>query len=275
VKYFSHDSNAHMDAKLDKVLMHYGAKGYAIYWYCLELIVGKLETGNVTFRLEHDEEQIGARLKIDSREVTGILDYMVDIGLFERSGSHLTCLKVLSRLQQSATGSKQIRALIAEYRDQKKPETIMTPPQDVMTHHDEIMTPHDDVMICHAKQDKTKQDKTKRENTLSTLPQAEDAPAAVKRVNYQEIIDLYHEMLPNHPRVKVLTESRKRHIKKLATNNLPDLEHWRKFFNAITRSDFLSGRVEPRDGRRPFIADLDFLINPNKYVKILEGKYHE
>ena len=266
MKWFKHDTNAHTDAKLDKVLMHYGAKGYAVYWYCLELIAGRVSSENLTFELEHDAEQIGSRLKIDSLEVTGILTYMVEIGLFESSGDCITCLKLYRRLDQSMTSSPQIRRLINEKKNQDSSGNVMTASGKVMTESG-IVSPD------QTRLDQTRPDKKK--DTLSALPQAEDAPARVKRVNYQEIIDLYHEMLPNHPRVKVLTEARKRHIKKLATNNLPDLEHWRKFFNAITRSDFLSGRVEPRDGRRPFIADLDFLINPTKYVKILEGKYHE
>ena len=52
--WYKHDSNANMDAKLQEVLLDYGLEGYGLYWYCLELIVGKVDKDNVTFELEHD-----------------------------------------------------------------------------------------------------------------------------------------------------------------------------------------------------------------------------
>jgi len=126
MKWFKHDTNAHSDAKLDKVLMHYGAHGYAVYWYCLELIAGKITPQNSSCSLEHDAEQIGARLKIDSAEVTGILAYMVDIGLFERHiEGAITCLKMLGRLDKSMTNSPKLRAMIGEIR-QEASGSVMT-----------------------------------------------------------------------------------------------------------------------------------------------------
>ena len=126
MKWFKHDSDAHNDAKLDKVLMHYGSHGYAVYFYCLELIAGKIDKHNTSCALEHDAEQIGARLKIDSAEVTGILQYLVDIGLFEREiESSITCLKLLGRLDKSMTNSPQLRQIIGSYR-QGESADVMT-----------------------------------------------------------------------------------------------------------------------------------------------------
>lgn len=129
MKWFKHDTDAHSDAKLDKVLLHYGAHGYAVYWYCLELIAGKITPQNSSCSLEHDAEQIGARLKIDSAEVTGILTYMVDIGLFERQiEGAITCLKMLGRLDKSMTNSPKLRAMIGQIRQETS--------GNVMTCHD-------------------------------------------------------------------------------------------------------------------------------------------
>ena len=69
MKWFSHDSNARSDVKLRKVLMRYGADGYGLYWYCLELIAGKVDGSNVTFELEHDAEILAHDLRIDSLRV--------------------------------------------------------------------------------------------------------------------------------------------------------------------------------------------------------------
>ena len=126
MKWFKHDTNAHTDAKLDKVLMHYGAHGYAVYWYCLELIAGKIEKQNIECELEHDAEQIGSRLKIDSAEVNAILTYMIDLGLFERQlEGAITCLKLLGRLDKSMTNSPQLRQMIGKIR-QETSGNVMT-----------------------------------------------------------------------------------------------------------------------------------------------------
>ena len=125
MKWFKHDTDAHNDAKLDKVLMHYGSHGYAVYFYCLELIAGKIDKGNTSCALEHDAEQIGSRLKIDSVEVSAILQYLVEIGLFDGAiESSITCLKLLGRLDKSMTNSPQLRQIIGTHRQETSADVM-------------------------------------------------------------------------------------------------------------------------------------------------------
>lgn len=49
-----------------------------------------------------------------------------------------------------------------------------------------------------------------------------------------------------------------------------NLDWWQGWFDYIARSDFLMGRTSPK----PFYADLDWLLKPANFVKVLEGKYH-
>lgn len=49
-------------------------------------------------------------------------------------------------------------------------------------------------------------------------------------------------------------------------------ESWAKALGEVKRSKFLRGKTKARDGR-PFMADIDFLLQPSSYVKVLEGKY--
>ena len=248
MRWFKHDTNAHTDAKLDKVLMHYGAHGYVVYWYCLELIAGKVSSQNLSFELEHDAEQIGSRLKIDSVEVTGILTYMVDIGLFESSGERITCLKLFNRLDQSMTNSPALRQLIAEA---KKGDMS------------------GDVMTCHERLDKTRLDKTRQEKPTTTSP-----AKAGNRPPVQEIVDLYHEILPDNPRVVKITDTRRSLIKQRWQTDLKTLDNWRNYFEHVSQSYFLTGRAQPQPGKPVFFADLEWLIRPSNLVKVAEGKYH-
>ena len=51
------------------------------------------------------------------------------------------------------------------------------------------------------------------------------------------------------------------------------LAWWRSFFGFIGKSKFLTGRSE---GKRdnPFKADLEWIIRPTNFAKIIERKYH-
>lgn len=104
---------------------------------------------------------------------------------------------------------------------------------------------------------------------------------------YREIVDLYHEAMPDNPRCKVLSKSRKAAIKARWTeaakltckpfgygNRHDGLKAWRAFFEVCADSDFLTGRAPATNGRPPFVADIDFLMSPNGFARTLENKYH-
>lgn len=115
MKWFKHFSASHNNNKLTKVRMKYGADGYAIYWYCLELITSVLgTTPEVTFELSHDAEVIGYNLKVDTLRVEEIMRYMVSLGLFEseESSGRITCLKIAKYLDKRTTRNKTIHKII-------------------------------------------------------------------------------------------------------------------------------------------------------------------
>lgn len=93
---------------------------------------------------------------------------------------------------------------------------------------------------------------------------------------HEEIITLFHEVLPSLPKIKIWNETRRSHLQRRWRENEKhqDLEFWRKLFEYIKDSDFLMGRTENRDGKLAFICDLDWLIKPNNFAKVIEGKYH-
>lgn len=89
---------------------------------------------------------------------------------------------------------------------------------------------------------------------------------------YQQIIDMYHSICVDLPRVKVLNETRKRLVR-ARWRQYPDFRFWESFFKRVHESDFLNGRLALRDDKPPFIADFEWLVRPNNFAKILEGKY--
>jgi len=118
MKWFKHDSRANRDAKIEKLMLRYGADGYALYWLCLELITDRIEADCLTFELEHDAETLGLRLKIDSLRVEEIMRWLVKEGLFEVQEDHrITCLKLAKRLDNSLLRSPDLLKIQGKIRN--------------------------------------------------------------------------------------------------------------------------------------------------------------
>lgn len=93
---------------------------------------------------------------------------------------------------------------------------------------------------------------------------------------HQQIIALYHELLPMCPGIRDWTPTR---AKALQTRWKEDpkrqsIAYWRRFFEYIAESEFLTGRARARDGAKPFTASLDWIVKAENFAKIREGRYH-
>lgn len=94
---------------------------------------------------------------------------------------------------------------------------------------------------------------------------------------HEEIIALYHEILPMCRPVRVWNKTRQGYLKQRWSENTDrqSTEWWREYFMYVRKSKFLTGGVEQNDGRPPFVADLEFLIKIASFTNVIEGKYHE
>lgn len=102
------------------------------------------------------------------------------------------------------------------------------------------------------------------------------AKAAAPNCPHDEIIALYHDLLPTSPRIKVWDGDR---AKALRTRWREDpkrqtLGYWRRLFGYVAQSPFLTGQREGRDGRA-FTPGLDWLVKSANFAKVIEGRYHE
>lgn len=98
---------------------------------------------------------------------------------------------------------------------------------------------------------------------------ADRNPCPLKR-----IVELYHELLPELPRVEKLTKARAGYIQQRWREDLPSVDSWRAYFADVRNSKFLMGKSQGRDGKPPFRADLEWLTRPGNFAKVAEGKYH-
>lgn len=152
MKWFKHDTDANLDAKLQNVLLDYGLEGYGLYWYCLELIAGKVGKDNVTFELEHDARVIARNTGCTVQKVEEMMKYFVTIKLFENADGVVTCLKLAKRLDQSMTSNPDMRNII-----------------NTLKSHDSIMMNSDKVMQDKIRLDKTRVEEKRIDNKDITI----------------------------------------------------------------------------------------------------------
>lgn len=135
MKWFKHDTSAHLDAKLQKLRIKHGLEGYGLYFYCLELIAMNIDEHNLTFELEHDSEIIAFNTGLHYERVQEIISDMVRLELFENNNGQITCFKLAARLDQSMTSNSKMRNLIAQIKQNH--DGVMT---GSGLNHDEVMT---------------------------------------------------------------------------------------------------------------------------------------
>ena len=105
------------------------------------------------------------------------------------------------------------------------------------------------------------------------------------KCNHKAVVDLYHEHLPTLRKVEVWNDARKGYLRQRwreVASELSEkeemteqvmLDYWARFFKYVSESKFLTGRVNSKDGRA-FVADLEWILKPSNFAKIIEGKYH-
>lgn len=233
-----------LDAKLKRVRIKYGMEGYGLYWYCLELVAQGVEPHNLTFELEHDAEIIAHDTGIHHERVSEMMIYMVDLGLFESSHGVVTCLKLAARTdeytQKLLRGSDKLRINSGHTPDKVPP---------------------------------IRREEKRIDNTTNVVAAKGDA----KPCPHQEIIELYHKHLPMCPAVKQWTDKRQSLLRQRWKEEpeRQDVEWWARFFGYISNSSFLTGRVNTNPDRKPFVVDLEWIIKPSNFVKIIEGRYED
>lgn len=155
MKWFKHDSDSNQDAKLRKLRIKHGMRGYGLYWYCLELIAHNVDEHNLTFELEHDAEILAHDTGMDSSVIEEMMRYMVSLGLFEAAEGRISCLKMLKRIDTSMTSSQKMRELITEAKSAVYSGFMQA---RMPSNHDHIMIEscgsHDGIMQEEKRRDK-------------------------------------------------------------------------------------------------------------------------
>lgn len=93
---------------------------------------------------------------------------------------------------------------------------------------------------------------------------------ATPQCPHEEIVELYNTRCQALPRVRELTERRRKAIRTRWRENATrqTVDWWAYFFDQVASSPFLCGSND-----RNWSADFDWLLKPENFVKVIEGRY--
>jgi hypothetical protein len=263
MKWFKHDSDANQDTKIQNVLLDYGLEGYGLYFYCIELIVGKLDNDHLTFELENDARVIARNTGSTVQRVEEMMRYFIKIELFESSDGVITCMALAKRLDKSMTSNPQMRKMIANIKSHDySPDN-----------HDSIMTKSDSIML-----DKTRIDKSRITDLSGETPNQPIKPKPKsKAVPYEKIWEAYTNILTNDDdysliKMVTLTPERKTRMKqcwehKLINRDIGSLtRYFQWLYDGRENHSWLFGH-----GNRSWKGDIEYICRIKTIAKAREG----
>jgi hypothetical protein len=131
---------------------------------------------------------------------------------------------------------------------------------------------------------------TKNVEVVGATRKARRRPAAPPTCPHDEIVELYHAILPDHPKVELINPARERHLNAwwkrwMDHGSRPygdpptvegGLNFWRRFFEHAGKQPNLTGKTPARPPyTTPFVADFDYLIGPESHMRTAEARLPE
>lgn len=233
-----------------------GGDTYTIIYLKLQLLSLKTDAILTYEGIEKNlAEELALTIDEDPENVDVTLKFLASQGMLEQISETEYCLtetdKLIGSEAYSTERSRRFRSKKAI--EQKTPEALQCNTDETECNADET--------ACNVHETACNEEKEKEIDI-----EIEREIEKEKRINYQEIIDLYHETCVSFPRVRTISESRKKAIRaRLRTYTIED---FKKLFQTAEQSDFLKGK-----NGRDWSADFDWMIKDSNMAKILEGKY--
>lgn len=246
------------------------------------------ERGNVS---EFDCETIDALYGYEDGVCEAVLAAMIEKGMI-CDGRICAWSKRQPKREDDMTAERKRRQRSREQSEKDENDTATAAEHDVTDMSRDVTHMS---RTCHAmsrdvthmsrdvttekRREEERREEKKEETTPVGVVVGADAPPPCPHV---KILEAYHALLPELPSVKVWEGARKQHLqarwrerwKAQKYRTLPKgIAYWERLFRHVHENcDWLMGRITGRDGKA-FKADLAWIVRPENFAKLIEGKY--
>jgi len=123
---------------------------------------------------------------------------------------------------------------------------------------------------------------TTNQEPLTTNQEPNNKTSDKSRINNQQVVDVYHEILPMVPSVRVLAQKRKKNIKTFFNKRAKELkkeftiENFRMYLLYIKEN--CTWMLEDRygnDGKFHKVKDFDYFLTDDCYIKVKEDRHND
>lgn len=103
---------------------------------------------------------------------------------------------------------------------------------------------------------------------LTRVESKDEEKECIDGIDYNGVVNAYHSLCPSYPKIKVLSDARKKAIRE--STKTYSIEDFKRLFEIAESSSFLKGQ-----NARNWTATFDWLIINSNMVKVLEGNYND
>lgn len=239
--------DVHMEDKIELLEAEHGIIGFAVYLKLLQ----KIYSEGYWYKFGEEELLLTSkRINVDINSINAIINTCIDRNIFDKdiynNYSVLTSSGIQKRYFEVAGRRKGISVA----------KEFLIIDVDINGDNVNMMLTETRLMSTEVhKVNKSKVNKRKEKESLFKVP-------------YSDIVDLYNQKCSNLKSVRDITDARKSSLKKFFIYMHENLDKISEYFLACNNIPFLCG-----GGKDRWVAHFDFIINVNKAILILEGKY--
>lgn len=162
--------------------------------------------------------------------------------------------KLIDKREAEKIRSRRRRAAAASANDQQTTDGRPTDDQQTTANR-----------VEKSREEKKREEKSREEE--GTPPDGALAPAA-DPTPYKAIVAMFHEICKSYPKLRNISDNRKKAIAARWKEYGHDLDTFRELFEKAEASPFLKGK-----NKRNWAADFNWLMNSENMAKVLEGNY--
>lgn len=273
--YFPKDVDTWDDFKIMDLVNEYGPLGYCIY----DIVRDEVYRNGYYLEVSLDNlarlivRKIGNRWIKDKGLVRQVIQYCADIGLFNNAllaQSVITSVGIQRRYSEVTVRNK-VNTDKYWLLEKNEPQTALESAvkSGVSVTKTPVSATKTPVSATFIPQKESKLNESKLNKTTTAKAGMQSVSADAERsgsCTAQSIIDIFHSICVSYPKVRSISDARKKAIQ--ARLRVHGADIIREVFEKAENSDFLRGKND-----RNWSADFDWIMADRNFAKILDGKY--